>query len=61
MGTFTNKYIHSFGDNLTDKQIEMVKNTLRYGICKLADELEELKRELKITLFKNINKWRINV
>ena len=46
MKTFTDKYIYSFGDNLTNKQIEIIKDTLYYKSCELADELEELKQEV---------------
>lgn len=44
MKKYTDKYIHSFGENPTVKQIEIIKDTLNYKTCELADALEDLKR-----------------
>ena len=46
MKEFTDKYIYSFGENLTVKQIEIIKDTLNYKACEIADAIEELKREV---------------
>ena len=48
-------YIEEFGgDALNAEQIKYLKNTYGYQRCRLADSVEDFKREIKIAIKDNV-------
>lgn len=46
---YTKQYLKSFG-KITKKQEKIIKNTLHYELCVLADAIYQLKKEVKKSL-----------
>lgn len=56
--TYAERYLKSFGDNLTEKQIKIIKDSFGYQRAIGADAVENFKKELIESLgIPKICKW----
>ncbi len=53
---YTQKYIQSFGNNLTNEQLYIIKNSFGYKKCELVDSFNKVKLEV-LKQFKKVFKW----